>query len=382
VTARRYPVTLTPSEACDLHIDYASWLHGAGPTALGDVRAFMELFAPNNEPYGWGPRTSPAEANAELAELVGTADTFYVTAEMQLIAAEAAVDLEGMPLFERDLPSRNMLVLLDGAAGWTHSDWAVPEARGGEAVSTSGRLSVTDPTEGLPRAGNGAIEVPVRGFLLTHRPNSIRLVDNGTPVPGPEGLVDGMAILTLLDVDSLITQMLALGELPQDAHQRRTDAPLTYGEFTGWPYGRTWETMTEEETSARFQEERFSTDRVGWNHGPQRRLLMSLLLLMAEERYTARERPERPTRRRWKAASLTVPDDYCVSVTRLRRPHRRVEPDPGTESKFSHQWVVRGHWRRIHKGTPDERAVWIAPYVKGPEGAPFVEKRKLTMLVT
>lgn len=314
---RRHPKALTPSEACDMHIDLATWFR----SDIG--REYVEAFngADHQLAPGEGRPLEQSASSEFLISAVDRADTFYVTAEMQQIAMEAAVDLDGMPLFRHDLPSQSStMILFDTSAGYTYDF-------------------------GLDRE-----QVELRGLLLI--PITTVRSQDGTSGPG-------CMFVVFYDLDDMIAKQSRYVD-----HQATT-GPMLYGDWTSWRFDLPWSPET-------------IGDALLAEH---RRFWMSLLLLMQEERYTERERPERATRKRWQRASLNVPDDLCVSVTRLRRPHRRSEPGDGNgDARYSHQWVVRGHWRRIHKGTDDERAVFVHPYIKGPEGAPFVQKRKLSRL--
>lgn len=78
-----------------------------------------------------------------------------------------------------------------------------------------------------------------------------------------------------------------------------------------------------------------------------------------------------------------VPTESAVTLIDLR-PLRQVhtrddETDPETGRVYRHRWVVRGHWRQQPhgKGRAERRLQWIAPYVKGPEGAPLLEAEKV-----
>lgn len=53
-----------------------------------------------------------------------------------------------------------------------------------------------------------------------------------------------------------------------------------------------------------------------------------------------------------------------------------VPADQRTRSPLSHQVLVRGHWRNVPygQGRALRRHQWIMPYVKGPEGAPLVNR--------
>ena len=48
----------------------------------------------------------------------------------------------------------------------------------------------------------------------------------------------------------------------------------------------------------------------------------------------------------------------------------------GREEWYSHQFVVRGHWRNVAygKGLSKRRLRWIMPFLKGPEGTPVIRR--------
>lgn len=65
-----------------------------------------------------------------------------------------------------------------------------------------------------------------------------------------------------------------------------------------------------------------------------------------------------------------------VRVIELRRP--KSSGDGDGESNYQHRWIVRGHWRNHwHPKREVHRPVWIAPHVKGPEGAPMIGGEKV-----
>jgi len=370
----RGELELTPSQVCDLHIDFAAWLRTAEAGTCFNY--FNMLFGAGNQPYDWGPEkflpskyqdNSHGPDLAGLRDRVDAADTFYVSHDMLAMAAEASPDLEGMPIFQHDLESTNMFIVLPSSASMGYFYREPGYVEDGEV---------------------GQRMLPIRAIHLTHATQNIRLVKEGEPVLGSEGLADGLQIMLYGDKE-FISEVTGdpLNPLLGTISPKHGLVPL---EFSAWVYGTPWETMAHEESLNRMaahilgSEEILTDDtmRVVEQIGEMRRFILSLLLLMKEELYTAREKPDRPARRRMESSSLKVPDDFCVSVTRLRRPHRsKSEYDPEGESRFSHRWLVRGHWRRLNKGTADERAVWVTPYIKGPEGAPLIWKRKLTALV-
>ncbi|MEU0160253.1 hypothetical protein ABZ154_15765 [Streptomyces sp. NPDC006261] len=82
---------------------------------------------------------------------------------------------------------------------------------------------------------------------------------------------------------------------------------------------------------------------------------------------------DRATRKRLRR---TGREPAAVRVIELRRPQQSGPGDGSRE--FHHQWIVRGHWRNHwHPKRQVHRPVWIAPHVKGPEGAPMIGGEKV-----
>lgn len=69
-----------------------------------------------------------------------------------------------------------------------------------------------------------------------------------------------------------------------------------------------------------------------------------------------------------------------IRVIELRRPRSTGGSDESAGS-YHHQWIVRGHWRNHwHPKRQVHRPVWIAPHIKGPEGAPMLGGEKVYAL--
>lgn len=88
--------------------------------------------------------------------------------------------------------------------------------------------------------------------------------------------------------------------------------------------------------------------------------------------------PDRAARKRLRRAGY---EPRPVRVIALRRP-KHTSSDPGdTGREYQHQWIVRGHWRQQwHPKRQVHRPVWIAPHIKGPEGAPLIGGEKVYAL--
>jgi hypothetical protein len=109
-----------------------------------------------------------------------------------------------------------------------------------------------------------------------------------------------------------------------------------------------------------------------------RRLLGTLFEFMRQRILFAPQRPvERHARKRVEREGWA--HEPLVRVVELRRRERIGQPEPATanEHEWSCQWMVRGHWRQqpVGPGRGQRRALWIMPYVKGPEDKPLKQPR-------
>lgn len=83
--------------------------------------------------------------------------------------------------------------------------------------------------------------------------------------------------------------------------------------------------------------------------------------------------PNRASQKRLRRAGQ---EPKPVRVIELRRPVGGGSGDGQRE--YHHQWIVRGHWRQQwYPGRQVHRPVWIAPHIKGPEGAPMIGCEKV-----
>lgn len=66
-----------------------------------------------------------------------------------------------------------------------------------------------------------------------------------------------------------------------------------------------------------------------------------------------------------------------VRVIQLRRASNSTGAGE-SDREYHHTWIVRGHWRQQwYPSREVHRPVWIAPHVKGPEGAPLLGGEKV-----
>lgn len=84
--------------------------------------------------------------------------------------------------------------------------------------------------------------------------------------------------------------------------------------------------------------------------------------------------PDRAVRKRLRRAGR---EPAPVRVITLRGPKGASEPGGGNR-EYHHRWITRGHWRQQwHPKREVHRPVWIAPHIKGPEGAPLIGGEKV-----
>lgn len=108
---------------------------------------------------------------------------------------------------------------------------------------------------------------------------------------------------------------------------------------------------------------------------PQCAVLKTTWTLMNQSVATVQDAVyDRAARRRVERLERTVPN---VRVITLRRPKGTAE-HADSDREYHHQWIVKGHWRQQwYPSRNVHRPVWIAPHIKGPEGAPLIGGEKV-----
>jgi len=111
--------------------------------------------------------------------------------------------------------------------------------------------------------------------------------------------------------------------------------------------------------------------------------LWSAWQLMYQPTLAERSRAEidRGVRRAYARADRPEPEVTIVDLRSLYRPadpdhQARVEP-----GRYSHRWVVTGHWRdQPHgPGRSLRKRIWIPDYIKGPDGAPLLTRERVNV---
>lgn len=98
-----------------------------------------------------------------------------------------------------------------------------------------------------------------------------------------------------------------------------------------------------------------------------RRYILTLFSFMSQELLAvSTQRVNRAARRQYERMHEQQPP--LVKVVVLRKKHYVSSGLPVRDVKWSCRWVVRGHWRnQWYPGKQSHKAIWINPFVKGPE---------------
>lgn len=231
----------------------------------------------------------------------------------------------------------------------------VPSMDRQDAPSMNGLMLFSKPLPPLPvdRAGGVAMRGP-------H--GTIQSTD---PVP-----VDGVAWMIRSD-DIVVLPLVRTGRLPGPIH----DAPMPVQIF---------ETAQAKLPAVLAEMTSDVRDEWGMLAGVEPDPAMSGLLAFLSACWVLMMTPTVAERKtldgRWggRATGQTRPGDLVTAVD--LRPLRYVRADTDSSGRrLTTRHIVRGHW--THQPFGHERAQrrlqWIAPYVRGPEGAPLVQTEKV-----
>jgi hypothetical protein len=304
---------IRPQDLPELRAESVLWHDGHGGTM---IKLWRDALRDRNQ-----GNASFALHEAEYARLrwrheitaLGSAELFFVTADMVELTLSAAKSLPAFTVQPDDLPALNGLMVL------------------GTPIATGLRWT-TGP-------GGRDIFLPVRAFCWA--------------------IYDGMLSVT----PYVAVEDVAHAErVKQDVDWTQLDAPpLTCvpAYMFGTPFGEAkWKGLSQWTTA----DDLFPILIAAW--------LLMQQPLAAESKVEI----DRAARKRLRRANV---DAASVRVIELRRPKSSGEHGDG-ESNYHHQWIVRGHWRNHwHPKRQVHRPVWIAPHVKGPEGAPMIGGEKV-----
>lgn len=171
----------------------------------------------------------------------------------------------------------------------------------------------------------------------------------------------GVMVELFADRDAALAELAKLELIDEKivAHNRLAMAPAMRmaGRSTWWPFG----SDTQADETAPGVAAGLGALKAAW-------------LLMQQPIATIRDvEADRAARKRLRRQQQ---EPKLVRVIELRRPAHGGSGDGSRE--FHHQWIVKGHWRQQwYPAREVHRPVWIAPHIKGPEGAPLIGGEKV-----
>ncbi|MFF7550930.1 hypothetical protein ACFZCU_46110 [Streptomyces canus] len=172
----------------------------------------------------------------------------------------------------------------------------------------------------------------------------------------------GVTFAFFCDTELMLNHMADSGKCTaeQAAHHRSLFGPLS---------------PMHAEAMVHFGRDPLPGDRASSEDEEFMRVIRSMWLLMQQPLADVAEvELDRAAKRRLQRAGR---EPSLVRVISLRRP-QSDEGAAGTGRDYAHQWVVRGHWRNHwHPKRQVHRPVWIAPHIKGPDGAPLIGGEKV-----
>lgn len=297
-------------------------------------------------------KITPEIMGDALALLLSNSETFYVSADMTMVAEAAAHGLDGTDAFTHDMwPSDSGFLLFE---------------RGYAVNDVWGRPLVTTAMAWERRSFKGHAGTMAWAFTMLGDER-----DALSKTLSPQQQMDMAARW------GSRLQLNATLWLPDGLRV----GPPTFETPEG--YG---ENLNPEIESDLKPEDR-ALEPMPYSQNPGR-IVMALLMLM-QQKIAAKEhfdlKPKNPKR----ARRMKVPGQ--VTIIRLR--HEASQREPGeTNVEWQHRWLVRGHWRwqycgphyplAVEVGPGRWRArIYIAPFVKGPDGKPFAMNKKVNALV-
>lgn len=293
---------------------------------------------------------SGADEARDMTRVLDVAETYYVAPRMVEVAIAASESMPDEPLLPHDLPSDHGFV-------WFAVPFRVIDIRG-RVVSLNAALWAA-------RGGR------VRLWALTDKDDPVD-AGNVTLREQDPAVWRLMPHLSVAHVEHLVYG----AELPRTMTWNTPLPPGARVEFTplrgeDGSMQMTWAT----DVPMDIQQEP-TIKRDDWA------AFILTLWRLCQQSIADRhqEQPDRALRRRMRRANVP---DRPVTVIALRR--RSGHGDGSTEVEWSHRWVVRGHWRQQRVKDADgqwtTRAIYINPYVKGPEDRPLLVREHVYGLV-
>lgn len=305
---------IRPQDLPELRAEIVESLLGRRDNSLWE-----RLIEAGLSPFRNAPKIPSAAEHVRFEESrIKCADLFHVSAEMGQLARVAAETLPPFQIEPQDLPAPHGFLIF------------------GEAIET---IPFGEPEVPSPVVGACWMTLPIGGTQVVW-------------------------ISFYSTRETCIESAVLAGSSPDEvAYNRRMLPRITQmlGADMQWPFNCRGRSGPENDTAMGFERAAVA--------------LRSTWLLMQQPLAANSEvRPDRAARKRLTRAGH---EPAPVRVIELRRPKTSGGHGDG-DREYHHQWIVKGHWRQQwHPKRQVHRPVWIAPHLKGPEGAPLIGGEKV-----
>lgn len=294
---------------------------------------------------------APEDAAAHLcgAEVVRLEDAelFYVTAPMMQLADVAARSLPEYQLTQQDLPAPTGLMF------FAEPIKTMPDFRHPADPSRPVRIEYVAVTWGWWHGGT------TPGFWVTWWSDARRFFDDAIANGNFEGELREQ---TLKACGRIVIDSESVFDIDVDGSGRDEIEQRSSELMSKYPKGQ-WE---EKESERRAD--------------LHAKFVLRTLWTLMQQPITSDDtlEPSRADRRRLTRRGI---DAAPVRVIGLRRGPSSSGTDGDSSREYRHRWLVRGHWKQQwYPGRQVHRPIWIAPHIKGPDGAPLLGGEKVYAL--
>jgi hypothetical protein len=316
------------------------------------LRYLVEFFQDMNRKHRPDTRSDPRMLTAIQLEALRSAEPVYVSEDVTTLIDKARETFQPEKLLPGDVfcPRGFMVfprpILIDDMPPTPHNPFrATPH----------------------PDLGHGYIPVRAISWMPLHNEDlsaGSYWISYYVAVDDEFDLADRWGVPSRFDMDDKTLAPLTGDELEARRAHARHLMPLSLVHMWQWSWGEGWGEWDDPERYDVMPDDSYEQMR---ERAKQQLALIQVTWRLAAQLVTT---VERPIRQLWRDANRKGIKHKDVTVIRLRRSREGYVPPEGDgEGHLTYQFVVRGHWRnQWYPSLKDHRQVWIAPYVKGPEG--------------
>lgn len=348
--------------ALEVQLDLLKW-YGTSES-LQYCQAFMAQYGYKKVEHEVQRKAMGAVLRQQVGDLLERAPTYFVSHDMTEMVKQAAEAMLPEGLSPVDIPSPSGFIMFDHPI----------EITGYETSTETLDTDVVDET--LYDGGRNTKAIPLSGFAW--RDSTSTDPETGESLPG-------LTYWLFLRPEDAAQYDLGVMNTPD---MRKKVGPLPLYDFSGWIYGRPWNTVDSDETveGTLDSEGRFLVAPVV---DSTRRVLLTVFKMLQQTIVTlGTERPYRALKRRCAAYMPEVGDVLVIQLRKEYHPAKKYTEEHGGDDVefegpwYSHRFLVRGHWKRQRFGENrgETKIIWVAPYVKGPEDRPLIMKDRIYSL--